>query len=61
MKIYVQFEKCGNCGSQQVVKLPADWQGDKTIPIVACGNPFHYTERSINDSEHPHLAEQAST
>jgi transcription elongation factor Elf1 len=50
---YVKFENCPLCGSQSIVKLPIDWQGNGIIPIVACGNPFHYTEASLNDRPSP--------
>ena len=49
MTEYVQFEKCPRCGSEVIAKLPKDWEGDLAIAIVGCGNPFHYTEKSLND------------
>lgn len=47
----MEFDKCDLCGSQEVVRLPADWQDGKTaIPIVGCGNPWHYATQSLGDS-----------
>ena len=50
----IEFDKCDVCGSQQVVRLPDSWQdGDSAIPIVGCGNPWHYAIRSLGDA-YPH-------
>lgn len=37
---------CFVCGDPVTVALPADWQAQveagASIPIVGCGNPWHY-------------------
>ena len=39
---------CPVCGSPDVIRLPDDWQeqvnAGKAIPIIACGNPWHYAK-----------------
>jgi len=53
-------EKCPVCTSEALMRLPADWQdrahGDgwavrEYIPIVGCGNPWHYATASVGDDE----------
>ena len=42
----VLFRGCALCGSPSIVELPTKWQidvaGGYIIPIVGCGNPWHY-------------------
>lgn len=45
----VVFDLCPVCGSSELSRLPDDWQTGGAIPIVACGNPFHYAVRSLGD------------
>lgn len=39
-------QACPLCGSTAVVRMAHDWQGavnqGEAIPIVGCGNPWHY-------------------
>ena len=41
------FEECFLCGSATRMTLASNWQsrvyGGERIPIVGCGNPWHYT------------------
>lgn len=46
----MEFVQCPVCSRTDVVRLPDGWQGDRAIPIVACGNPFHYAERTLGDA-----------
>lgn len=36
------FESCPECGSASVMRLVAEWDDGRPIPIVGCGNPWHY-------------------
>jgi len=54
---YVQFTQCPVCGNQDIRKLPEGWEGNGTIAIVGCGNPFHYTEVSMSDGNAAPLLE----
>jgi hypothetical protein len=40
------FDDCPTCSDPSLVRLPADWQAQvgnsALIPIVGCGNPWHY-------------------
>lgn len=46
----IDFERCPVCDNMAVVRLPDDWQEqDRSIPIIACGNPWHYATRSLGD------------
>ena len=56
----VRFEKCPICDSGDIVKLPNGWAGDGAIPIVACGNPWHYTEATMSDYNAGRLAEEVT-
>ena len=46
-------EACPVCGEDVVVKLSADWQAlvgeGAAIPIVGCGNPWHYATSTLAD------------
>ena len=37
---------CDLCGDDRIVELPPDWQAQvddgAAIPIIGCGNPWHY-------------------
>ena len=45
------FADCPVCGSAQVVRLAGDWQQQEVaIPIIGCGNPWHYATSSMGDS-----------
>lgn len=44
------FAECPVCGSSRVSRLLDDWrESDRAIPIVGCGNPWHYATRSLGD------------
>jgi hypothetical protein len=44
-------EECPECSSITVVRLKPDWwKGTGPIPIVGCGNPWHYAILSLGDS-----------
>lgn len=36
------FKGCPVCGSAEVAALNDDWNDGRLIPIVGCGNPWHY-------------------
>ena len=42
----IRFLNCPNCRKRQIVQMPDDWQAQveagAAIPIVGCGNPWHY-------------------
>jgi hypothetical protein len=48
------FEHCPVCGSALRMTLLPDWQeSGAAIPIVGCGNPWHYTNiEQPSDLEH---------
>ena len=55
----INFDRCQVCDSMAVVRLPDDWQEqERAIPVIACGNPWHYATRSLGDA--PLAAERAS-
>jgi hypothetical protein len=37
------FQDCPLCGSASVMRLVKDWADGRPIPIVGCGNPWHYS------------------
>lgn len=48
----MEFASCPECDSQTMVRLPDDWQAQELmIPIVGCGNPWHYATKSLGDYE----------
>ena len=47
----VVFESCDICGSDELKRLPADWANGDAIPIVGCGNPWHYAVASLGDAK----------
>lgn len=44
----IPFIPCPECGRTARASLPPDWSslvdGGAAIPIVGCGNPWHYVE-----------------
>lgn len=45
------FAACPECGSQLVARLVDDWQSRSApIPILGCGNPWHYAVKSLGDA-----------
>jgi hypothetical protein len=54
---------CANCGEDTVLRLPDDWQtqvnAGAAIPIVGCGNPWHYADHSLGDAPAPLGVEEA--
>jgi hypothetical protein len=59
------FDDCPTCSDPSLVRLPADWQAQvgasALIPIVGCGNPWHYVgiEASTLGSSERLAAEKA--
>lgn len=48
MTIVDRIAACPVCGSEEVRRLHDDWQTlDVAIPIIGCGNPWHYATRSL--------------
>jgi hypothetical protein len=47
----VAFDRCPACDRTVIARLPAGWQDETAlaIPIVGCGNPWHYATRSMGD------------
>jgi hypothetical protein len=51
----VQFARCPVCDNMAVVRLRDDWQKqNRSMPIIACGNPWHYATRSLGDAPEAH-------
>lgn len=48
----IEFSNCPICDNGAVVRLPDDWQEqeDRKIPIIACGNPWHYATASLAEA-----------
>lgn len=48
-------ERCPNCRSAEVQRLVPDWQArvqrGERVPIVGCGNPFHYDAAEFRDGQ----------
>lgn len=43
-------EKCRLCGSADVIRLVPAWaETQGGIPIIGCGNPWHYVIPAAND------------
>ena len=44
---------CPACGGADLVRLPDDWalrvEVGGTLPLVGCGNPWHYATRTLAD------------
>ena len=52
----IDWEKCPECGSAEVVRLPANWAERvnkelAAIDIVGCGSPWHYALRGMDAPE----------
>lgn len=52
----IMFEKCLVCGGDEIRRLPEDWVYQvinmrKAIPIVGCGNPWHYSGLAVGRGE----------
>lgn len=50
----IGFAACPVCGSTTCVRLADGWQDEvdagASLPIVGCGNPWHYTTLSLGDA-----------
>ncbi len=49
----VPFLLCPVCHGDRIVRMPDDWgkqvEQGATIPIIGCGNPWHYANMAPSD------------
>jgi hypothetical protein len=39
---FATIEKCPVCSMETVVKLAVGWDDGRILPVIECGNPWHY-------------------
>ena len=46
--------RCPICNDGVVIRLPDDWRAQvdagSAIPIIGCGNPWHYADHTLGDA-----------